>query len=135
MIDNPNASFRGDYGTIAMDPDGPTWWAAHGTRWGDGCYWDNDGREYGVDAGLLGVVPVAYAEPNALNGLHLVTFDRPFSITYSEEDEGTVSIGHIDIKTDPRDEYDPYAYLDECDECGSSDGCECEETDDDEEDA
>lgn len=58
--------FGGPYGTIAKDPDGPKWWAGHGTAHGDGVYFDQHGREYGVDAGLLGVVPAELAEDSAL---------------------------------------------------------------------
>ena len=29
----------------------------HGTAYGDGCYCDNEGNMYGVDAGVIGVVP------------------------------------------------------------------------------
>lgn len=29
----------------------------HGTRYGDGCYEDNQGNTYSVDAGVIGVVP------------------------------------------------------------------------------
>jgi len=28
---------------------------AFGTKWGDGCYPDNKGNKYGVDAGLIGL--------------------------------------------------------------------------------
>lgn len=38
---------------------GDSEWCAGGTAFGDGCYYDNDSdTEYGVDAGVLGLVPL-----------------------------------------------------------------------------
>lgn len=68
-----------------------------GTAFGDGTYLGSDGNEYGVDAGLLGVVPVEVAEDNALHAMQRVTFDQPFECSY---DEGTINLGHIQIDTD-----------------------------------
>lgn len=72
-----------------------------GTAFGDGAYEGNDGFRYGVDAGLLGVVPVEVAQDNALYAMTKVVFDNPFSCRY-EEDEGVVVLGHIEITTNPR---------------------------------
>lgn len=72
-----------------------------GTAHGDGVYEGSDGFSYGVDAGLIGLVPaeIADASMGTLNGMSHVTFDRPVLCTYSD-DEGTITIGHIVIKTD-----------------------------------
>ena len=44
----------GDYGYFAVGS----------TKYGDGTYYDNFNREYGVDAGILGVVNMEYSEPD-----------------------------------------------------------------------
>jgi hypothetical protein len=41
-----------------IDLNGTTYYVlAFGTKYGDGTYLDNMGREYGVDAGIIGLVP------------------------------------------------------------------------------
>lgn len=70
-----------------------------GTAFGDGSYLDEGGREYPVDAGLIGAVPWAISIPSP-SGMHRFTFHRPFDVSY-EEDHGTIIIGHIRIETDP----------------------------------
>ena len=42
-----------------------------GTAYGDGIYTDNFGREYNVDAGLIGVLPVS-----------LISIDKIYTIKY-----------------------------------------------------
>ena len=69
------------------------------TAHGDGAYTGSDGFEYGVDAGLIGVVPVSVAEDNALWAMRKVTFDSDFDISWDDE-EGTITIGDITIPTD-----------------------------------
>lgn len=91
-------AFNDHYGTIAKDPENNHWWAAHDTAFGDGIYFDQDGWRYGVDAGILGVVPEEYAEDNALDLMRKVEFKTPFDIVYSDEN-GLVEIGHIRIIT------------------------------------
>lgn len=73
-----------------------------GTAYGDGAYSGTDGFEYGVDAGLLGVVPVEVAEDNALYAMKKTTFDKPFTCSY---DEGTITLGHIVIETGDDEDY------------------------------
>jgi hypothetical protein len=78
-----------------------TRFATFTTRWGDGCYADQQGREYGVDAGLIGCVAVediaATELANIKNG-HIVEFVQPFS-TWSAG--GEIRFGNILIDTDP----------------------------------
>lgn len=71
-----------------------------GTAYGDGCYYGDDGNEYGVDAGMIGAVPVEVATDGPLSAMQLVVFSEPFEVVW-EEDRGTISIGHISIETDP----------------------------------
>ncbi len=77
----------------------------HGTFYGDGTYIDNHGREYGVDAGLIGVLPAHliskseygnFEDPE--NGLgHIIEFTKPFECGY---EDGTFIIGDdIEIPT------------------------------------
>ena len=70
------------------------------TAYGDGEYYDQAGRAYPVDAGLIGVVPVELVEEDEPSGMHRVTFDSDFQVAYSGE-HGTIHIGTIDIETDP----------------------------------
>jgi hypothetical protein len=75
------------------------------TQDGDGEYLDNLGNSYGVDAGLLGVIKLSDIserdQPNISLG-HVHTFDDEFEI--SNDGEGMISIGHIDIDTGNHDE-------------------------------
>ena len=102
-----------------------------GTAYGDGSYRDQFGREYWVDAGLIGCVPMeALGEDPEMSvtpgrGAHIVQFDWPFSCSVCDEN-GVIRIGNIEIDTDPREEEE------ECWYCGSE-HCEGEcEYDDDE---
>ena len=94
---------------------------ASGTAFGDGTFYDQDGNEYGVDAGLIGVTPAV--EGKTPSGLRQVTFTQPFSVEY---DEGKITLGPIVIDTDPTepticlrcsDEIDEWAEY--CDSCES----------------
>lgn len=84
--------------------------AASRTAYGDGEYYDQDKHIYGVDAGLLGAVPVellaticpgcagmAHEQLEAEIGMRVVEFPHPFHVSF-DEDSGIVSIGHIVIK-------------------------------------
>ncbi len=70
-----------------------------GTAHGDGCYTGSDGFEYGVDAGMIGCVPVECAENNALYAMRLANFTEPFYCSWSEKN-GTITISNIVIETD-----------------------------------
>lgn len=79
------------------------------TAFGDGTYLDEDGREYPVDAGLIGATPAELvdADPRAsgiwLEGLHRIRFETPFECRY-DKDTGDIWIGLIRIATDPESE-------------------------------
>lgn len=96
---------------------------ASGTAWGDGVFHDQDGNEYGVDAGLIGVVPARDGEA-VPSGLREVELRDPFFVEY---ESGKIKVGPLVIDTDPQDEGD----YDECARCGTevegSDYCDsCE---------
>lgn len=76
----------------------------HGTAYGDGCYNGTDGVKYGVDAGLIGILPIEYADKKDYDLTELgsiVEFDHPFSVHY---ENGKFKFGHIYIDTDPQDD-------------------------------
>jgi hypothetical protein len=71
-----------------------------GTAYGDGEYRDQHGNTYGVDAGLIGLVPVEIAE-NPYEGQEgcgrIVEFTEPFEC--SRYKDGTLKFGEIVIET------------------------------------
>jgi hypothetical protein len=82
------------------------------TLYGDGVYLDNYGNDYGVDAGLIGVIKVSDISerdrPNIKLG-HVHKFDTEFQL--SRDDLGMITIGHVEIFTgdyvEDVEEYDP----------------------------
>lgn len=75
---------------------------AFSTAHGDGCFTDNQGREYGVDAGMIGLIPVEVADKEPGNGLgHKMTFTKSFRCTRFPE--GKLRFGDIVIDTGDED--------------------------------
>lgn len=83
------------------------------TACGDGVYPASDGAMYGVDAGLLGLVPIEVAkdvQDNLNAGLTTtVTLDKP-AVCYF--DNGTVHLGDLTIWTGDDLDGDPWSYAD-----------------------
>ena len=69
---------------------------AFGTKHGDGSFVDQHKNEYGVDAGLIGLVPVAYGGKHD-HGNREVEFKFP---TLCWNDDGVLHFGGITINTD-----------------------------------
>ena len=67
-----------------------------GTAYGDGSYLDNEGREYGVDAGILGIIPLYVCDGDSMDGGHVVTFEESFEV-YNENN--TFHFGNVVIPT------------------------------------
>jgi len=73
---------------------------AFGTAFGDGVFYDQQGREYGVDAGMIGLVPCLWAKPR-----HPLDRSERVQITIKEptkctrEVDGTLHFGNITIPT------------------------------------
>ena len=57
----------------------------HSTAYGDGTYQDQQGRNYPVDAGLIGCIRVedVYDPEWWLEGVQTVEFENPFTIQYN----------------------------------------------------
>lgn len=73
---------------------------AFSTRWGDGCYFDKEERSYGVDAGLIGIIPFGNGI-RATAGTQLVEFTGTVSCYYRD---GKIVFSDVVIDTDPYDE-------------------------------
>ena len=76
---------------------------AHGTAEGDGEFQDNYNRTYGVDAGLIGVIPFVACDGDFLEGGNIVEFENDFIVYY---DNGRFIFGNIIIDTN----FDDYDY-------------------------
>jgi hypothetical protein len=79
--------------------------AVKGTIHGDGDYQDNYGRKYGVDAGLIGILPIALIEKDneytkeqieESDFMHIVKFEQDFEVEVSP---GHFQFGDIIIDT------------------------------------
>ena len=77
---------------------------AASTSCGDGCYRGNNGKLYGVDSGLLGIVPFHLCNPKYLQKIihndnlgHVYTFDQDFEVSCSPD--AVFTFGHIVIET------------------------------------
>lgn len=78
---------------------------AFGTAWGDGTYNDQHGNSYPVDAGLIGLTPIALAQQHpdfsTLEGLgRFVDFERSTTCT---KEAGVLTFGKYAIDTDESD--------------------------------
>jgi hypothetical protein len=76
--------------------------AMYNTAWGDGGYYDEQRREYSVDAGSIGCILLKDInlknESNFTHGGQVINF--PFDFV-TGEDKGILSFGIINIDTDP----------------------------------
>ena len=91
-----------------------TQFVSFGTAWGDGLYYDQDGNEYPVDAGLIGCVLAEKVDSDANLSLGKVhTFEKSF---YAFSDGQVLTFGYVSIDTDPEFEEDDYDYYDDEDE-------------------
>ena len=77
-----------------------------GTAYGDGVYYDQYGGEYGVDSGLIGLVPKEIADQNLDDEIFHVFWED--IECYFNGDTGEIVLGHIVIQTgdNPDDEED-----------------------------
>jgi hypothetical protein len=104
MVDHAGER-RGKCWTTFRKPDGTEGFvAAWDTKSGDGEYRDQEGRKYGVDAGMIGIIPLADCDFDPSLG-HIVNFDTQFRCW---EQDGVIHFGRVAIDTDDGqdDEYD-----------------------------
>jgi len=81
---------------------GKTIFVSH-TAYGDGRFNDYQGREYFVDAGLIGVIPFDIIDNNEIgDGGQIIEFEKDFYASCS--DKGIFKIGNITIDTSNEDE-------------------------------
>lgn len=68
------------------------------TTWGDGTYLDQQGREYGVDAGLIGIIAVEDLDLARIDTelAHQLDFVQSFSC---DAEGGTLNFGRVSIDT------------------------------------
>lgn len=89
--------------------------AIYSTFYGDGTYFDNYGREYGVDAGSIGCILLDDIDlgntDNFLDGGNVVEFTDTFETGggrfTSNGNKGIIKFGLVEVDTDPvyDDEY------------------------------
>lgn len=70
---------------------------AFSTAWGDGLYNDNIGNEYGVDAGLIGIIPLDDVEHLDESLGTVIEFKSPVQCFV---EGGVIVFGYIEINTD-----------------------------------
>lgn len=94
------------------DPKSGLQVAVAGTAFGDGEYEDQRGRRYGVDAGVIGIVPCELIKPEYYSGGHI--FEGAGEAIF-ESENGVFNITlpsgekvHIDTSGDEDDEDDEY---------------------------
>ena len=84
-------------GTFVMK-DGTVFYT-HCTMYGDGTYHDQNGRAYGVDAGLIGVVSIDDIDEDSIDTIEggvVTLFEKDFECSYKD---GVFYIGDITIDT------------------------------------
>ena len=80
------------------------------TIYGDGMYFDKEGRQYPVDAGLIGCVRIEDMDidvENVCDDGNFIKFEKPF---VCERVDGMLYFGKVAIDLDPSDYDDDDAY-------------------------
>ena len=76
--------------------------AIYNTKYGDGNYFDQNGKSYDVDAGSIGCILMddinLESEGNFLAGGNIHTFNEDF---HTDEEDGRIMFGSLIIDTDP----------------------------------
>lgn len=95
--------FNDSYGNLS---DG-RFFLGFGTAFGDGVFTGSDGVDYGVDAGLIGLVEAPEEYVNEYNDRSVIVFETE---TIVSNDNGRMQFGNVFIDTDPEiyyeEEYD-----------------------------
>lgn len=81
--------------------------ATYGTAWGDGVYYDQYGREYSVDAGLIGCIKVDDIVAEKYDNIEELGNISDFGVEFSPTGgrgmhgwDGVIKFGGLQIKTD-----------------------------------
>lgn len=81
--------------------------AIYNTAYGDGCYSDQNGREYGVDSGSIGCILLQDIDvmhhDNCIGDGQSITFDQDF---YTGSQDGKIMIHNVCINTADEEEYE-----------------------------
>lgn len=86
---------HGEYGKFQLK-DGREF-AVYSTMYGDGTYMDNSGRNYYVDAGVIGcILESDIRDPNPSNGGNYIDFAKDFD---TGEDGGVIRFGNVYVDT------------------------------------
>ena len=89
-------------GEITLNSGAKVWF--HGTAHGDGVYFDQYENEYGVDAGLIGIIEVSdITNKSGINLGHIFEFEEFPECDY---ENGLITFGSVRIDTDPDEDYD-----------------------------
>jgi hypothetical protein len=82
-------------------PDGRRF-AIYSTSWGDGTYYDKEGREYSVDSGSIGCILLSDIKADKYEHIeelgNYIEFENSF---VTSEHEGVIQFGTVLIDTDP----------------------------------
>ena len=87
---------------------------ALGTAYGDGTYFDNHGRSYPVDAGLIGAIKLNdITDPEMVDSIfrgcgHIIEFPRELENDDVYDDKGVLCFDHVSIDTASEDDEDEY---------------------------
>ena len=82
---------------------------AFSTKYGDGVYEDHQGRKYGVDAGLIGIIPLADVDQLDESLAHVVEFKSHFRCY---DADGVLVFGDVMINTCDEDSDEDFGDLD-----------------------
>lgn len=117
--------YFGGRGGIFKDTDSDLKFCVFGTAYGDGTYFDNKGREYGVDAGCIGCIPYEMCDKSKIGQYSYVEgFVDDFEVRNLPSDRashGNLFFGSININTASEEEDCDYEHDDYYDEDDSED--------------
>jgi hypothetical protein len=66
------------------------------TKYGDGVFFDNYGHEFGVDAGLIGIMPLEICDGDSMEGGQTIEFPESFEVWAND---GEFHFGDVVIQT------------------------------------
>jgi hypothetical protein len=82
------------------------------TKYGDGSFYDNYGHEFGVDAGLIGIMPLEVCDGDSMEGGQIIEFTLDFEVW---AEDGDFHFGNVVIQTGDTEEDDEWKEFEEDD--------------------